>query len=171
MRGRQCSSEQMPSLSKKFPSYTAFASASIEDVYGKQVLDGALHFEANNFNTSILMNDGNGNYSLHALPHEAQVSPVNAIICQDFNQDGNVDLLLGGNLYVSEVETGRADAGTGLLLFGDGKGDFKSMPYEKSGFYIPGDVKDLALILQANKPTPSILVTNNNAAIQLFEYR
>ncbi len=171
VRGRQCSSEQMPSLSKKFPTYTAFASASIEDVYGKQVLDGALHFEVNNFNTSILMNDGNGNYSLHALPHEAQVSPVNAIICQDFNQDGNVDLLLGGNLYVSEVETGRADAGTGLLLFGDGKGDFKSMPYEKSGFYIPGDVKDLSLILQANKPTPSILVTNNNAAIQLFEYR
>ncbi len=168
VRGRQCSSEQMPSLAKKFPTYTAFGSASLEDVYGVS-LQNALHLEANNFNSSILLNKGNGQYTLKTLPNEAQLSPVNAIVCHDFDKDGNMDIMLGGNLYVSEVETGRADAGTGLLLKGDGNGNFIPKTYESSGFYIPGDVKDLDLIQVGNKSVPSILVANNDAPMQLFE--
>src|SRR5690606_27531858 len=75
------------------------------------------------------------------LPSLAQISSVNQIIVDDFNKDGNLDLILVGNLYGSEVETPRNDAGFGNLLFGDGKGDFNVIPMTQSGLCVRGEVR------------------------------
>lgn len=167
VRGRQCSAEQMPMIAEKFETYEEFGTADIKTVYGEK-LEEALHLEAYNFASSILWNEGEGNFNLKPLPIEAQFAPINGIVAEDFDKNGTIDLLLAGNLFQSEVETGRADAGRGLLLFGDGKGGYEVITKSKSGFYAPMDVKDLAIISAGPNSKRTILVANNNLRMQLF---
>lgn len=169
VRGRQCSSEQMPFIKEKFPSYSAFGSASLKEVYGEK-LEEALHYEANTFASVLLRNAGDGSFVLESLPDLAQLAPVNSIVAEDLTGDGVVDLLLAGNLFTAEVETGRADAGIGLLLKGDGKGSFESVDVHESGFLAAGDVKDLQFLRRGAR-APLILVANNNAPLQIFEWK
>lgn len=163
LRGKQCSSEQIPMLNDKFKTYDAFARATIRDVYGDK-LDEAYHRMANKFESVVLLSSQENNYEVKDLPIMAQVAPINAILIEDFDQDGNDDLLVGGNLFVSEVETGRADAGQGLLLKGDGQGEFVTQ--SNSGLYLKGDVKDI-IGVKTSKGT-HVIATNNNA--YLSEY-
>lgn len=169
VRGRQCSSEQIPDIKKKFPSYQAFATANLEQIYGNE-LEEALHYKANNFASCYLENTGDGNFRVSKLPNMAQFSLITGIVSLDYNNDGNLDMLLAGNLYVSEVETGRADAGTGVVLLGDGKGGFEALPSMQSGFFANRDVKDLVPIQGANGRL-RVLVANNDSKLQLFEFR
>ena len=166
VRGRQCSSEQMPFVAQKFPSYNSFADAKVDDIFGDN-LEKALHYEAKLFESIILVNDG-GKYQIKKLPTEAQFSSVNSILPADFNQDGHTDLLLGGNLFGSEAETTRADASIGLLLTGNGKGDFKAMLPKESGFVIPHDVKNMELIKLGKGKKAAVLVASNNDALRIF---
>lgn len=168
LRGRECSSEQMPFIKDKFPSYKKFATATLKDVYGED-LEKAYHLQATNFSNSILINDGAGGFTLKDLPMDAQYSCINGFIVNDFNKDGHLDLLAAGNLFVAEVETPRNDAGLGLLLLGDGKGDFSKMDLEKSGFLAKGDVKDIKLISVSNHDY--ILVANNDDKLEIFKFQ
>ena len=77
---------------------------------------------------------------------EAQFAPVNGIVAEDFNGDGNPDLLLAGNDFGTEVGMGRYDAANGLVLLGDGKGNFTPVSMQESGICIPGDSKGLAAV-------------------------
>lgn len=167
VRGRQCSSEQMPSLAEKFPTYEDFGKASIFEVYGEGLND-ALHYEATNFSSSVLINKGNGNYDLQALPAYAQIAPTNAILIEDFDKDGNKDLMIAGNLFTSEVETGRADAGKGLILKGTGEGDFEPILPQKSGLKIDKDVKDLAILTV--KGQKLIFVATNTGPLEIWQW-
>ena len=166
VRGRECSSEQMPNIKEKFPTYDAFGRASLADVYGED-LNEALHYEANYFASSYIENLGKGRLSLTPLPVQAQFSTVFGIVATDYNKDGYQDLIIAGNFYVSEVETGRADAGIGLCMTGDGKGNFVPVPVTKSGFSAREDVRDLK-ILKAADGSVLILVANNNGKLQVF---
>ena len=129
LRGRQCSSEQMPFIEQKFPDYHSFGKATLNEVYGSESLAEALHYEAKTFASSYLKNngvntDGIPQFEVIPLPSEAQFSSANTISIGDFNQDNHLDMVIAGNLYVSEVETPRNDASIGLLLAGDGQGNF-----------------------------------------------
>ncbi|HHS95416.1 MAG TPA: VCBS repeat-containing protein, partial [Phaeodactylibacter sp.] len=166
-RGRQCSSEQMPFIKEKFPTYKDFATAGLEDILGKEKLKKALHLQVTDFESKILINNGDGTFTAKALPRLAQVSPINGIIVKDLNQDGNIDLVIAGNMYNTEVETPRYDAGTGLILMGKGNGDFDAIPSGKSGLYAADNVKDIAWVRKKNGAM--ILVANNNAAPEVFE--
>ncbi|MCH8330787.1 MAG: VCBS repeat-containing protein, partial [Bacteroidetes bacterium] len=166
VRGRQCSSEQIPAIRKNFSSYAQFATANIEEVYG-QKLNLALHNEAKMFSSVFLKNQGGQALEISSLPLEAQIAPTFGILTNDFNHDGITDILIAGNFYVSEVETGRADAGTGLLLLGRGDNTFKAIPGRSSGFIADKDVRDLALINLADG-SKLILVSNNDDELQVF---
>jgi hypothetical protein len=167
VRGRQCSSEQIPSISTKFKSYTDFGEASLGDVYGEE-LDQALHLTVNSFASIVLMNEEDG-FLRKDLPRLAQISAVNGIVCKDFNKDGYKDLLIAGNLYGSEVETTRNDASEGLMLIGKGNGAFESLGPDQSGFKASGDVKDLKMLTMGKNKL--ILVTNNNNTMQAFKFK
>lgn len=167
VRGRQCSSEQMPNIQAKFPTYDQFAKASINEIYGAKELAQALHYEAKLFASSYIENKGGGVFEIRPLPTQAQISPIQALSSHDFNSDGHKDILLSGNLHVMEVETGRADAGNGLLLLGDGKGEFKVAGVSKTGFSASKDVRDMAIL---NGKTRFVLVTNNDAELQVFKH-
>lgn len=149
LRGRECSSQQMPAIATKFATYDAFSRASLEDVYTEQALESALHYQVKTF-ASIYLENKNGSFVVHKLPMLAQVSAINQILIEDFDGDGHLDAVVAGNLHWTEVETPRNDAGIGLFLKGNGKGSFEPVRGFKSGLYLPGDVKDLAKIKVGN---------------------
>ncbi|NMH88349.1 VCBS repeat-containing protein [Flavivirga algicola] len=147
VRGKSCSSQQIPSLSKKFENYNSFAIADVTEVYGKEKLGNAeIHYKAQTFASSYIENLGTGKFKLTPLPNEAQFSSVNRIISEDIDRNGVKDILVAGNLYTSEIETPRNDSSIGSYLKGDGHGNFLPVPNNKCGLSIRGDVKDLASI-------------------------
>jgi hypothetical protein len=162
VRGKQCSSEQMPFVSKKFPTYNAFAVADLEDIYGKENLEKALHYSATNFSSIVLLSAGDG-FEIKKLNPYVQTSPINACVISDVNKDGNLDIIGVGNNYAAEVETIRYDTGVGLVLLGDGKGDFKNLRPYQSGFFSNDDDKDLIEI------KGQFFISSNHTFIKHFQ--
>jgi hypothetical protein len=167
LRGRECSSQQMPAIKGKYKDYQSFSTATLEDVYTKDVLDKSLHYQVKSFASIYLENTGTG-FTTHRLPELAQLSVINRILVEDFNKDGNLDALIAGNLHASEVETPRNDAGIGLLLAGDGKGGFEPVISRKSGFYATGDVKDMERLTIDGEEY--VLVIRNSDFVQLAKW-
>ncbi|MEQ9288984.1 MAG: VCBS repeat-containing protein [Cyclobacteriaceae bacterium] len=160
LRGRQCSSNQMPFIKKKFTTYDAFGKATLEEVYGKNHLDQSVNYKAETFATTYFENLGEGIFKPRPLEPAAQTTTVNDLLIEDFNADGKLDILLAGNLYGSEVETPRNDAGLGLFMEGDGKGNFSAVPMHQSGLMVVGEVKKMHGISWADKKI--IVVARNN---------
>lgn len=167
VRGRTCSSQQMPFIKDKYPSYQGFASATLSDIYGDK-LNQALHLQAKTFASAYVENVGNGSFAAPvSLPEMAQLGPVQGIIAQDMDGDSNPDLLLAGGLYPAEVETARHDGNHGCFLKGDGQGGFTTVPAYESGFEAKADVRDLKLL--AFDAKFAVLVAVNNGAMMLYE--
>jgi len=171
LRGKSCSTDQIPGLQQQFPTFEAFGDADLRDVYGQQ-LDQAYNLRAITFATSYIENLGDGSFRVTPLPNEAQFSSVNNILVADYNQDGHLDLLISGNLYGSEIETPRNDAGMGLYLTGDGTGQFKPIPLVESGFFAPHNVKDMKMINLGSGRSKArvVLVANNQDWLQTIRY-
>ena len=130
-------------------------------------MDAAVVYEISNFESIILVND-KGILKPQALPIEAQVSPIKDALVDDFNNDGFKDIIIVGNHYGAEVETGRYDAGYGLLLLGDGKHTYKPSEPSNSGVHIPLDSRSIRP-LNINNEKDIIVITNNNDALILFQ--
>ncbi|MDO5977876.1 VCBS repeat-containing protein [Flavivirga spongiicola] len=162
LRGRECSSQQIPGIKEKFPSYHQYASANLSDVYGQANLEKALKYSANNFASVYVENKGNKHFKIKPLSAEAQFSSVNSIIVFDFNIDGNLDILLGGNNYQSEVETTRNDASMGTILLGNGNGGFSALSNISTGLYLDGDLRDMKLISLGNGEKGLLSVYNDD---------
>jgi hypothetical protein len=165
VRGRECTSQQMPYVAEKFKDYHSFASSKLIDILPEDKVEDALVYEIKNFESIILINN-NGKLERKALPIEAQISPIKSTLVLDLNKDGHQDIITVGNHYGVEVETTRYDAGFGTVLFGDGNNNFKYTSPSKSGFYVPQDSRGLININQ--KHTSLILVTNNNSKPSIF---
>jgi len=150
----------------RFPSYGSFAAASVAQLFGTASLGRALHYQTDTFASVYLQNNGDGTFSSVALPTLAQIAPIRGIIVDDLDGDGNLDLIVAGNLYDTEPNTPPADAGNGLWLKGDGRGHFTPVPAVESGFLAPRDVTGLALI-----KTPAgkaVLVASYGDSLQAF---
>ncbi len=167
LRGKQCSSEQMPFISEKFPTYDLFAKADLGDIYGEASLDTALHYKATEFRSFYTENLGDGTFKIHILPVEAQFSAIFSLLVTDVNQDGWDDIITAGNLYASEVETPRNDAGVGIVLINDHNKGFRTMNPDESGLYLPYDVKHMSFV---NTPNGNnfILTALNQAPMRLI---
>ncbi len=168
LRGRECSSQQIPGIKQKFQNYESFAEATLEDVYTEKSLESSLHYQVKSF-ASIYLENKNGVFIIHKLPIEAQISSINDILINDYDKDGFLDIITAGNLYVSEVETPRNDASYGLFLKGNGKGDFTAVPADQSGLFIPGDVKAMG-ILNSNNNNHFIIAAKNNDYLQYIKW-
>lgn len=167
VRGRECSSQQLPFIKKEFPSYGKFSVATVDEVLGDRK-GGAVEKEAKIFESIYLENRGGNLFVIKALPNQAQVSPIFGAVALDCNGDGHLDILAAGNYYEREVETTRSDAGVGVILTGDGKGNFKPLSGVQSGLNAYRDVRDVK-VLNKNSDQPIILIANNNSGIELYQ--
>ncbi|ARV14671.1 VCBS repeat-containing protein [Polaribacter sp. SA4-12] len=166
LRGRQCSSQQIPGIKNKFKDYNEFSQATLVDVYGKQNLENALHYQVKSFASIYLENKGD-TFAIHKLPIEAQFSSIQKILVNDYDKDGKLDAIIAGNLHNSEVETPRNDASYGVFLKGKGDGTFKPTSVLESGFYTSGDVKEMSEITINNEHY--IIIGKNNDAVQYLK--
>jgi hypothetical protein len=165
MRGRECTSQQMPFVADKFGDYHSFASSTLIDMLPEEKIEGAVIYEISSFDSLILINE-NGNLRAKALPNEAQIAPIKSALAVDINKDGHMDILTVGNHYGVEVETVRYDAGYGAVLLGDGSNNFSFTPATHSGFYVPKDSRDIKQLTV--KGAKTIVVTNNNSSLSAF---
>jgi len=166
IRGRQCSSEQLPDVVKNFPTFRDFASANIDQILGDKISTG-LHLKADHFASVMLIRKGNS-FEQKLLPVEAQFSAVKGILTDDFNGDGHLDILTGGNWYASEYETQRADQSIGELFAGDGKGGYHFVAPKQSGVFIPFDVRELIPIKVGPSKRKAFIAAVNNMPLRLF---
>lgn len=167
VRGKSCSTQQIPSLAQKFPTYESFGSSSLLDIYGND-LNNALNLKAYTFASYYIENIDGTSFKTYRLPMLAQTSNINNILIEDFDSDGNKDIVISGNLYGSEIETPRNDAGIGLFIKGNGKGGFTPIPYTESGFYTAHNAKSMEKI--KIRGANAVIVGNNNESVQIIEY-
>ncbi len=167
LRGLECSSQQMPFIKDKFKTYDLFAKATIDDVYG-QSLDGAYSREVNTLSSFALISKKDKSYELLELPPQAQSFPVLAIETYDFDGDGREEVILSGNIYDTEVETPRLDAGTGLVLSYDDKLGFTSHTSLESGLNLSGNVKSSCLVYHRGLDRTLLIAAQNNGALKVF---
>jgi len=168
--GRNQLAEQVPAIKKKFLLHQDYAHAGFDDIFKGKAKDSLVQLYCNETRSCWFENTGNGKFIKHVLPVEAQYAPVNAIICDDFDNDGLKDLLLAGNEYQTDVITGRYDASYGCFLKGKPNKHFEAIPPVSSGFIIRGDVKDMKLLTLANGEK-IILAAVNNEMLRVYKIR
>jgi len=165
VRGRECTSQQMPVIKSKFKDYESFSLATMDDIYSEDKLKNSLHYRVKSFASIYLENTRNG-FKKHQLSNFAQLSSINKSLIKDYDNDGSLDVLIAGNLHASEVETPRNDASNGLFLKQTKSGDINPISTSKSGFYVPGDVKDMAEIMINDQLY--IIAAKNNDYLQFI---
>lgn len=155
---------QMPTLNRKFNEFIDFAVAPIEKVVDQQILDTCFHRAAVLMESVILINDGNGHFTVRPLPPEAQISPILGIEAFDVNQDPWIDLVVTGNVYGAEDDVVRYDGGKGLVMLGDGTGQFRPLTLPESGFVTQFDARGLVSVRNpGSKGAPLVLIAAVNS--------
>jgi len=155
--------DQLKYLSKKYPDYESFKDADIYDIFTQSQLNTSTIIEVNNLKTILLINEGDFKFEIKDLPKEVQFTPIYAIATSDFDKDGDLDILLGGNLNGVMPEFGRYDASFGNYLENLGNNNFKNHKTGK-GIKINGEIRDIEIL------GDKIFVTKNNDTLEVFKY-
>ncbi|MCP9756517.1 RNA-binding protein [Lacihabitans sp. CCS-44] len=160
--------KQIPSIiNTKYTTYKTFAGKTVDKIFSKTDLDGADQLMVNRFESVYLENKGSGKFEIKALPSLAQVSKVMVLRTEDVDNDGNLDVILGGNFDGASMYQARYDSFYGLILKGNGKGSFTASVPTDNGFLMEGDVRDIKTL---NTPKVKLyFVTRNNDKMQIFK--
>lgn len=150
--------DQIKSLKKRFPDYASYKDAPMDQIFTPEEIEASDILKVNTLETRLFINEGDFKFTSVSLPVGAQLSPVFAIRAGDFDADGDMDVILGGNLYAAKPEVGRYDASYGTYLENDGKGNL-SLAKNSRGFRVDGEIRD---ILVDGK---SILISRNNDSL------
>ncbi|MDO5979840.1 VCBS repeat-containing protein [Flavivirga spongiicola] len=168
VRGKDCATEQLPSISKRFKTYAEFANADIFQVINAPFNSTRKHLEAYMFNSVLFLNK-NGEFMAQTLPAEAQLSTLNGIAVYDFDADGYMDVIGGGNNFDVEIETTRADASIGFLLQHKKRDTLPHFEfYPSSGISLPYNIKDIKPIKLGTQEAFGFLASSNNDTLRLF---
>jgi enediyne biosynthesis protein E4 len=159
--------KQIPMLKKKFLMYESYAGKSIQDAFTPSQLANATVLHVDEVRSCIFRNDGKGNFTKEILPFNAHLSPVYSILVSDLNNDGALDIFMGGNLFGLKPEIGRYDASYGTTFLGSVKStNLQYIQPKRSGLFVWGEVRDVKEI-KTSKGTV-ILISRNNDTLQLF---
>jgi hypothetical protein len=162
--------KQMIGMRAKFQNYKTYANATMDQLFTAEQLEGALILKAGNLSSSYCRNDGAGKFTLAPLPFTAQLSALNGMLADDFDGDGNLDVIINANDYGTDVSIGRYDALNGLMLKGDGKGNFVAKSILESGIFIPGNGK--ALVKLRGKDGRYLAAAGQNRGpLKIFELK
>jgi enediyne biosynthesis protein E4 len=157
---------QMPSMKKKYLEFKSYSDQTIEQVLTEEQRKGARKYTVQTGATSVFLSNGKGGYTSKSIPIEAQFSTTYAVLINDFDHDGQLDILLAGNLLECKPECGRYDANYGLMLKGNGKGDFTSVRSKQTHFRLTGQARDLQEVKVGKGKL--VFVVKNNEKMQVF---
>ncbi len=168
VRGKECSSQQLPYISKEYPTYDGFAKASVQDIIGKEKIKGSLRLELTEFNSGIFWGTADGDYKWEPFPVEAQLSPITGFAVADANGDGKPEVIAAGNLYDMEVETTRYDAGQGVIMSWTADGGWVCHTPLETGFYAGGNIRGLKPIKIGNRNAVLLARDNDNLGLYML---
>ncbi len=171
LRGRSCSSNAMPFVARKFPTYHKFAIAPLQEIYTEECLAEAHTFTANTLESGVLLNDGAGNFEFQPLPRLAQISPGYGVVLTEVDGDGDLDLYMVQNFFGPQRETGRMDGGVSLLMLGNGDGTFEPVWPKRSGLLVPGDATALTCADLNGDGWTDFVVAINDGPVHAFVNR
>nr|WKN37957.1 VCBS repeat-containing protein [Tunicatimonas sp. TK19036] len=157
--------EQISMTRNRFPDYKSYADAQLEDIFTQEELEGVQHQQATDLHTRYFTLSEAGTFEEQSLPLEVQYAPVFAITSLDYNGDGNQDLLLGGNIHQARLRFGKSTANRGMLLRGEGNGNFSYVPQPQSGFNVAGDVRSALTVGQ------TVLLGVNQATVKAYKVK
>ena len=160
--------KQLPHLKKKYVNYSQYKGQTINDFFNKKELESSIVHEVTMLESVMLINNGKGSFKIKPLPKETQLSPLYAILASDIDKDGNVDLILGGNLHNVKPEIGRYDASYGHFLKGLGNGEFVIYSMDESGLILNGEVRDFKTLNQIQNNL--LLIARNNSTMEFYQY-
>ncbi|WP_310590357.1 VCBS repeat-containing protein [Dyadobacter sp. NIV53] len=155
--------KQIIQVRQRFQEYGKFSDVGIKDIFKPEELKDALVLKANWLKSSYIENLGNGKFKMQELPIESQFAPLFGMVTEDFDGDGNLDIVLCGNDFGSEVSVGRYDAFNGLILKGNGKNGFTPLRNSESGYSVAGNAKALVKISGANEKLITITSQNRDS--------
>ncbi|HVU18865.1 MAG TPA: VCBS repeat-containing protein [Candidatus Didemnitutus sp.] len=170
-RGRSKLAYSFPWLPKKYPTYQAYANATVDDVFGAERLARVRKLTATELASGIFRQQRDGTFKFVALPRTAQIAPINAIVARDFDGDGKLDLYCVGNNFGPEPSTGRFDGSLGVLLKGDGHGGFTPVLPADSGLSVIGEAHAAAAINLPGSKHPALVVARTEGPVLLFTPR
>ncbi|NNK72262.1 MAG: VCBS repeat-containing protein [Flavobacteriaceae bacterium] len=153
---------QMVGLRKKFTAYKDFAGQPLSSIFESDVLKTATVFEVHTLNSGYLKNE-DGKFTFKAFPNQLQVSPIQEFLSFDFDEDGQQEVLAGGNFFGVTPYHGRFDSFTGALIKQDGT---TVMGHELGLDFSQRSVRHLSII-ELNK-TPYLLVTFNDSKAEVY---
>jgi hypothetical protein len=159
--------KQVPSLKRKFLKFANYKEVSINDIIPEESIKRFTRKDVFTFASKYLENRGDGTFSSHDLPVEAQLFPIFGLCVDDIDKDGQLDVMAVGNLNAAQPDIGRYDAGYGVVLKGNGKGGFVCLPLQKSGLTVTGEGRDIKSIVTASNKI--FLISRNNNSINVFQ--
>jgi hypothetical protein len=171
VRGRFCSCQAIPLLRQRFPTYKAYAAASLADIYGEQTLRSSYRVTATEFDSGLWINQsapGQPRFTWRTLPVDAQMSPCFGAVAVDLFGDGRPSLATVQNLYTREPRTGLWRGGLGCVLRWSAT-DGPLSRNDPSGFVIAGDGKGLALADLNADGRPDLVASQNNDRLLAFQ--
>ncbi|MEP7320123.1 MAG: VCBS repeat-containing protein, partial [Panacibacter sp.] len=135
--------EQISTMRTRFTDYKSYADLGLKEIFTGEEMKAVQHLQANHLTTTYFENGADGKFHEKPLPLQVQFSPVFTINALDYDKDGKTDLLLCGNIVQARLRFGKYDANYGVLLKGDGKGNFSYISQAQSGFHLKGDVRSV----------------------------
>lgn len=160
--------KQIPMIKKKNLSYADYSKKTFQELFSEDIISNSIQKTATIQESIIAINKGNGKFEIKTLPKEVQFSSVNTICPLDVNKDGILDLILGGNQYEFKPQYSRLDSNYGSLLLGSKNGSYNWVPYNKSGFFVKGEIKHIKTIKGKNN-TVSIIAVINDSSPKIFK--
>jgi hypothetical protein len=161
--------DQIPSLKKNALHHEEYAKKSVNDLFAAESINNSVKKQVNYVSSIIAINKGNGQYDIQPMTPLVQFSSIHSILSLDINKDGHQDLVMGGNDFYFQPQLGRLDANQGLVLLGDGKGNFMPLSNKATGLNLNGMVRDIQSILYQKQN--AILVLQNDKLPQLFSFK
>jgi len=153
---------QMVSLKKQNLKASEYAKKSIDELFPAEVFEKSIMNKTTLGESIIAINEGEGKFRIQKLPDWVQLSCVCGITCADVNQDGHLDLILGGNNFEFKPQYSRIDGNYGSVLLGNGAMDFEWQKYNTSGFYIRNEIKHIGQFKDKNNKTFIITAINDD---------
>ena len=161
--------EQFPGLRKQNLKHSDYATKSIQDLFGKELMTKVKEKQFNYCKSIVAINDGKGGFTIQSLPVMVQLSSVNAIWSSDINNDGKTDLILGGNMFSFPPQFGRLDGSYGHVLLNTGQGNFTWLAPNESGLSLRGAIRDIKEITVKDKRC--MLVVQNDQVPVMFQLK